>query len=258
MNTKGGTRMKLADGVEMLELAANMMGQASKIHPVLLTGDGEVVMVDTGFPGQFTLLQEVLGEAGTNWGSITKIIMTHHDIDHIGNLGAIVKSSDHKIEVLAHEQEKAYIQGDLPPAKGPRAKSQDSNEHFKSMSPEQREAVIKVFANFKMFTVPVDQTLTDGQVLPFCGGMTVIHTPGHTPGHLCLYLHQSKVLIAGDALFIEDGSLVPARTSLCFDADLALSSLQKLTNYDIAAVVCYHGGLFTNNPKQRIAELAGV
>ncbi len=250
--------MKIANGVEMLELSANIMGQVKHVYPVLLNGNGEVVLIDTGHPGQLALLQEVAGAAGANWDSITKIIMTHHDIDHIGNLGAMVKASDHKIEVLAHEQEKAYIQGDLPPTKAPSAERLNTDEHFKLMSPEQREAVFKVFANFKMFTVPVDRTLADGQVLPLCGGMTIIHTPGHTPGHLCLYLHQSKVLIAGDALFIEDGALVPAPALLNLDTDLAHNSLRKLANYDIAAVVCYHGGLYPDNPGQRIAKLAGV
>ena len=250
--------MKVANGVEMLELSVNMMGQANHVYPVLLTDDGEVVLIDTGHPGQLALLQELARAAGANWDSITKIIMTHHDIDHIGNLGAIVKAADHKIEVLAHELEKAYIQGDLPPTKAPSAERFNTNEHFRLMSPEQREAVLKVFANFKMFTVPVDRTLADGQVLALCGGITVIHTPGHTPGHLCLYLHQSKVLIAGDALFIEDGALVPAPALLNLDTDLARNSLRKLVKYDIGAVICYHGGLYTDHPGQRIAELAGV
>ena len=176
----------------------------------------------------------------------------------LGNLAAMVKSSSHKIEVLSHEKEKAYLQGDLPPTKASRAENPDSNEHFNSMSPEQRQAVIKVFENFKMFTVVVDRTLGDGQVLPLCGGMTVIHTPGHTPGHICLYLHQSKVLIAGDALFVENTSLVPAPALLNSDTDAARRSLQKLTEFDIAAVICYHGGLYTDNPNQRIAELAWI
>ena len=51
------------------------------------------------------------------------------------------------------------------------------------------------------FTVGVDRIVEDGEELPFCGGITVIHTPGHTPGHICLYIGQNKTLIAGDALF---------------------------------------------------------
>ena len=45
------------------------------------------------------------------------------------------------------------------------------------------------------------EELTDGQVLPVAGGLRVVHTPGHSPGHAS-YLHeQTGVLITGDAIF---------------------------------------------------------
>ena len=55
--------------------------------------------------------------------------------------------------------------------------------------------------------VSVDMAVADEEVLPYCGGITVIFTPGHTPGHICLYLNQSKILIAGDALVAVHGEL---------------------------------------------------
>lgn len=250
--------MKVADGVEMLELTANIMGQVNKVHPVWLTGNGDSMLIDTGYPGQLEVLQQILSETGAGLNNITKIIMTHHDIDHIGNLAAIVKTAPHKIEVFSHEQEKPYIQGDLPPAKAPRAEDQNNNERLKLMSQEQQQAVLRVFQNFKMFTVPVDCTLHDGQILPWFGGITVIHTPGHTPGHICLYLHKSKILIAGDALFIENDSLVPPPAMLNLDNNLALSSLAKLNKFDIAAIICYHGGLYTMDPDKTLDEITSV
>jgi hypothetical protein len=44
--------MKIADGVEMLELEMNMMGRQSTIHPTLLYNSDHAVMVDVGMPGQ--------------------------------------------------------------------------------------------------------------------------------------------------------------------------------------------------------------
>jgi Zn-dependent hydrolases, including glyoxylases len=250
--------MKIADGVEMLELTANMTGQVNSIYPVLLTEGNEAVLIDTGFPGQWEILQQAITAAGTDVSNITKIIMTHHDIDHIGNLSTLVKSSDHRAEVLAHEQEKPYIQGDLPPCKASRAESQENNESFKHMSPEQRQAILKVFQNFKMFTVPVDHTLQDREVLPWEGGITVIHTPGHTPGHICLYLSKSKVLIAGDALAVQNGCLVPGPAALNQDTELARRSLGKLADLDVSFVICYHGGLYTNGSGQRLGEISNI
>ena len=53
--------------------------------------------------------------------------------------------------------------------------------------------------------VGIDEYLEDGSRLELAGGLRVIFTPGHTPGHLSLYLERSKVLIAGDALTAEGG-----------------------------------------------------
>lgn len=104
----------------------------------------------------------------------------------------------------------------------------------------------------------VDRTVVDGEILPYCGGIQVIHVPGHTPGHLCLYLAPFKTLVTGDALFVENGNLVPAPPFFNADTPTALASLKKLTRYDIDTVISYHGGLYRNAPNRRIAEIAAV
>lgn len=37
-----------------------------------------------------------------------------------------------------------------------------------------------------------DRTIKDGKELSYCGGANIIHTPGHTPGHICLYLKNIR------------------------------------------------------------------
>ena len=55
--------------------------------------------------------------------------------------------------------------------------------------------------------VTVGEELVDGQVLDVAGGLRVVHTPGHSPGHVS-YLHEpSGVLVTGDAIFNVLGSL---------------------------------------------------
>ena len=109
--------MKMADGLEMLELKMNMMGQQSVIHPTLIWDDNEAVLVDTGIPGQLKEIREAMDKAGVPFSKLSKVILTHQDIDHIGSLPEILKASDHKIEVLAHEEDKPYIEGDKTPIK---------------------------------------------------------------------------------------------------------------------------------------------
>ncbi|MOA30909.1 putative metallo-hydrolase YflN [compost metagenome] len=102
----------------------------------------------------------------------------------------------------------------------------------------------------------VDTIIEDGMELPFCGGIIVIGTPGHTPGHISLYHKASKTLIAADALIVEAGRLLGPTPHFCVDPQLALQSLQTFTEYDIDHVICYHGGLYTGNVNARISDLA--
>jgi len=125
-----------------------------------------------------------------------------------------------------------------------------------SLSEEQRQQAEALFANPPKASV--DTAVADGEILPYCGGITVIFTPGHTPGHICLYLNKSKILVTGDALVAADGELRGPNPGATYDMDAALKSLKKLTRYDIETVVCYHGGVYRDNPNKRLAELASA
>ncbi len=54
---------------------------------------------------------------------------------------------------------------------------------------------------------------------------------------------------------VDEGNLFRASPFTNFDTLLSIQSLQKLTDYDIENVICYHGGLYTGNANQRIAQL---
>lgn len=58
-----------------------------------------------------------------------------------------------------------------------------------------------------------------------------------------MYLHEFKTLIAGDALFLQDGELVISRPTATLDMEQAKKSVKKLLDYDIDKIVCYHGGM---------------
>jgi len=245
--------MKIADGVKMMELSMNMGGIQSSIHPTLIWDDNNVILVDAGLPGGLPDIKEEMNKTGVSFDKLDKIIITHQDMDHIGGLPDILSESDHEIKVLAHEEDKPYIQGEKRLNKITPERREQLEKQLKSMPEEQRNAMQKLFQNPP--TAKVDETLKDEVELPYCGGIRIIHTPGHTPGHIVLYLKQSKILIAGDLLNIIDGELVGPNPQHTPNMDSALKSLQKLTQYDIEKVITYHGGLYTENPNQKIAEL---
>ncbi|MHB8157865.1 MAG: MBL fold metallo-hydrolase [Desulfocucumaceae bacterium] len=247
--------MKVASGVEALEISMNIMGTPGIIYPSLIWDNHTVILVDAGYPGQLPQIRVAIEKAGVSFAKLDKVIVTHHDLDHTGSLSSILKDLPQKVEVLAHEEEKPYIQAERRPTKMTQVE-----DRLKSM-PDGQGREMKVFYeylrdNYENLRAPVHRTLADGEDLPYCGGITVIYTPGHTPGHICLYHKQSKTLIAGDALLLEGGLLVPSQQFTNLDTGSAIRSLKKLTRYDIEKVICYHGGLYEDHTSQRIAELA--
>ncbi|QLG40754.1 MBL fold metallo-hydrolase [Paenibacillus sp. E222] len=217
--------MEISKGVEMLHLDYH----GNVIHPILLKDHEMTILIDTGFPGQFEDLRVAMEKAGVSLDKLNAVILTHQDVDHIGNLPEILQTRGNAIKVYAHELDKPYIQGELPLIK---------DSHLN---------------NPPKGTVNI--TLIDGQELPFCGGIRVIHTPGHTPGHISLYLKESKTLIAGDSIYSADGMLGGIHAPTTPDMNAAKLSLKKYADFDITSVICYHGGLSNVNVKDQIAAL---
>ncbi len=238
--------MKIDNGIIMLEVSSNVPGMF--IYPTIMWDDDNKVLVDAGYSGQYDTIRDACINEGIHFEDINKIIITHQDLDHFGGLPEILEASKNKIEVMAHENDKPYIQGEKPLVR--------LNSNFINSMPEDRRKMVKqMFENF--VPVNIETTLSDNQELPYCGGITVIHTPGHTPGHLCLYHKMSKTMIVGDAMNIVDGNLVGPRKEILEDGDykIAMDSLKKLLKFDIKNIVTYHGGLYTNNPHESIEKL---
>ncbi|MFD0697020.1 MBL fold metallo-hydrolase [Paenibacillus sp. GCM10027628] len=247
--------MKIANGIEMLEISAPVMGGIDVVYPTLLWDDHEAVLVDTGYPGLVSQIKDAIEQAGVSFDHLTKIIISHQDLDHIGSLPGLLSEAVAPIEVLANEIEKPYIQGEKMLIKvTPQAIDKAVASLPDHVSPEWRSAFRKTLENPPQ--APVDRILKEGQELAISGGIVVIDTPGHTPGHISLYHKNSKTLIAADALIVKDGQLFGPYPPYCVDYDLALASLHKFREFDIETVICYHGGLYRDQVNKRIAEIA--
>jgi glyoxylase-like metal-dependent hydrolase (beta-lactamase superfamily II) len=250
--------MKVAPGVEMLGLPAMLMNGPGSLYPTLLWDGRDAVLVDAGLPGMAPLFLEAITRVKVPLKNLTRIIITHHDLDHIGSLGDLQTSVPHRIEVLAHANEVPYIQGERIPVKMTPEMVAQMGKHMKNLPEEHRQGMRSMYEKLKEQKLKVDRTLADGEELPYCGGIRVLYTPGHTPGHICLYLEMSRTLIAGDALFVESGRLEAAPAFINADISKAFESLKILARYDIANVIAYHGGLFQDHPNARIAEILQV
>ncbi|MCI3145160.1 MBL fold metallo-hydrolase [Bacillus cereus] len=217
--------MEIAKGIEMLQLEF----QEFVIHPILLWNDEMAVLIDTGFPGQIEDIQVEMEKVGVSFDKLKVVILTHQDIDHIGSLPELLQRCRSNIKVYAHELDKPYIEGDLPLLKDGNIENRPKGK--------------------------VSDTVIDGQELPYCGGILILHTPGHTPGHISLYLKQSKILVAGDSMYSVNGVLGGVHAPTTLNIMEARQSLKKYLNLDIKSVVCYHGGLSKENINVQLQNL---
>src|SRR5215213_6731137 len=184
--------MRVANGVYVLPIPRSPKEPESFLNLTLIVDEENGnTLVDAGLPGQIEAISAALHEGGIGVGDLRHIIFTHQDLDHVGSGAALVRQSG--AEVLAHPADAPHIEGSLRPLK--------PSPEMLEQRPQMREVLER------LEPARLDERLEDGTRLDLAGGTRVIFTPGHTPGHVSLYLERPKVLIAGDALTAEDGSL---------------------------------------------------
>jgi glyoxylase-like metal-dependent hydrolase (beta-lactamase superfamily II) len=232
------TAVQIADGVWRVPTAP-----ADFLNAFLLQGDdGSLTLLDAGTRGAPKALLAALAQLGRAPGDVTHLLLSHAHNDHAGGARAMVEATGSR--VAAHEREAVYLREGRMPAPDP------STRGGRLLA-----RVPKALSGFAR--VDVDETFEDGAVLPLAGGITVVHTPGHTPGH-CSFLHtRSGVLLTGDALFNVRGLRYSFANS-CTDVRTSRSSAARLGELDFDVAAFAHGAHVTTGARAAVrAFLAG-
>jgi glyoxylase-like metal-dependent hydrolase (beta-lactamase superfamily II) len=88
------------------------------------------------------------------------------------------------------------------------------------------------------------------------GRLTVIHTPGHTPGSISLYDPEKKVLFAGDTIRFVNGKLSGPQERFTLDMQQALQSVKKISRLDFDLILSGHGDPLKPNASEKVKELS--
>nr|WP_280522717.1 MBL fold metallo-hydrolase [Marinococcus halophilus] len=217
------------------------------LHLTLINNNGRLILFDTGMPGYEEEIYELIRNENLNPDHLETIILTHQDIDHIGSLPEILH--DHPdLRVLMHSADKPYVDGAEPLIK----LSSNAKANLIDTLPEaKRDRVGHMFDKTEPSLISETVEEKDTPI----EGLTVLHTPGHTPGHISLYHENSHTLIAGDALTAKDGELFGPRAEVTPDMEQARRSLEKLLGFDMTTVICYHGGVVHGDINHKISEI---
>lgn len=147
----------------------------------LLVEGETAVLMDTGLFGEVVFIRRLLRKLKLNPESIRAILLTHGHLDHAGNLAKLKAWTGARI--YAHPAEQRHVDGTYA--------YQGINRWCGRLEAMGRTV-------FRYRTTVIDEFLTDGQELPFWGGLRVIHLPGHTTGHCGFYSERHNLLFSGD------------------------------------------------------------
>jgi glyoxylase-like metal-dependent hydrolase (beta-lactamase superfamily II) len=213
---------------------------APAVHAVRLLGatgfliaEEQLTLIDAGLVGSRRPLERYLRRIGRSLGDLTRIVCTHGHPDHVGGVRELAGDG---VEVLLHPADLSGIAVTLREV----------------VRIRRRGPLLHLITPHPGETTPIE----GGDSIPVLGGLEVIHTPGHTPGSVCLYAAEQRLLFSGDALQVVRGHLTFASSIFSHDYAQARASVARLTSLDIDTIALSHYPPWRRDPQAALRALA--
>lgn len=240
---------EIADGV--VRLGTDL------VHWFLVEDGGRVTVVDCGLPAYRPQLEPGLRALGRTAKDVAAVVLTHPHPDHAGFAERLRVELGVPVHVHHADEALAASGKRLGKREAPTARYLGHPHAWKflthfntSGAPEKIGAV---------------RTFTDGETLDVPGALRVVHTGGHTAGHVVLHLGDRGVLFLGD-LLCSLNPLTGARgpqllpRALNVSSVTMLDSLAKIEAIDAPVLAFGHGDPWTGGTAEavRLARAAGL
>ena len=199
----------------------------------LVEGD-EVTIIDTGGKGSASQIIDGLAELGKSPEDVKRILLTHGHQDHAGSAARLAAATGAPVYVHAADAGHVREGSDYPKLK-PRTLF--------------GRLILLMGPPTSVEATPIAGELSDGDDV---AGMRVIHTPGHSPGHVAFHWpRHGGVLIIGDAAF---NLPYLAAAHLYDDLDSVWSSLRKIAALEFEVACFGHGRVIRRQAAQRFRK----
>lgn len=197
-----------------------------------------LTLIDTGMPKRQHLVLQLIDELGYAPQDLKQILITHADLDHAGSLAAI--QAETGAVVYAGAETAVHLTTGSTPKHLPRIMD---------------FVIRRVMGGIQPISSDIIKSFTDGESLPFLGGLQMLATPGHTMDHYAFYCATTGVLFAGDALNTRNGRLQAILPFITANQEAATQSAIRLLELSPAIIACGHGKPFTNHGMDTLMTL---
>jgi len=201
---------------------------------LLADDDGSLTLVDAGMKRADKRILAALAGLGRAPEDVRRIVLTHAHADHAGGLAATQSATG--AQVLSHDRDAVYLQsGTVPQRDGSTRMGRIANR----------------LPGGGFAKVTVAETFQDGELLPIAGGLRIVHTPGHTPGHVSLLHEATGVLVTGDSIFNVRG-LRYSPATFCTDIRLSRETADRLGELDFEVAAFTHGEHVSSGAREAV------
>jgi glyoxylase-like metal-dependent hydrolase (beta-lactamase superfamily II) len=197
-------------------------------NPYILVDPDGLTLVDTGLPRSNAKILAYVASLEKSAHDVKRILVTHSDLDHVGSLAVLHKLTGAR--TYASQVEAAAISAGKPSRQIKRSGFSARRLMFTLLGPFMKAAPFQV-----------DEILKDSQVLPVLGGLRVVGTSGHTPGHLSFFAPASGVLFCGDSMVTDENTIHGSRPGLTWDDAKAREAEKKQAALGAHIVCPGHG-----------------
>jgi glyoxylase-like metal-dependent hydrolase (beta-lactamase superfamily II) len=181
---------------------------AEEVISYLIPGEEKAILLDTGMG-----IDNIHRLVGQLTGKPITVVNSHYHWDHVGD--------NHRFTHIAIHAAEAHLLEQDPPEETLRQAMQ--SENFWGPPPSDFDP-----RDYHILPSKADKLLEDGDVLDLGGRrLQVLHTPGHSPGSICLFDEEERVLFTGDTAYagplyaqLEDSDFATYRESMERLADL--------------------------------------
>lgn len=221
-----------------MEIAPNVHAvQLRGANGFLLTED-RLALIDAGLAGSKPVLDRYLAKIGRTMDELDRIVCTHGHPDHVGGAREIADAAGAEIYIHPTDLEGVglTVRQALVTPQGESLRGR----LLQAMTPHPGTAV----------------AINDGGVLPVLGGLEVAHTPGHTPGSVCLFARGPRILFTGDVLQVRRGKLAFASPIFSHDHAQARASVRRLAEFHVDMIVFSHFRPMRDGASDALADLA--